>query len=79
MKKVLLILTLPVCLVMGQDQPELPGWGIYVGYGMMGASGDSLDAGDGGSVSTISAPGFGISKGVWARKLTSSSWRWTTS
>ena len=69
MKKVLLILTLPVCLVMGQDQPELPGWGVYVGYGMMGASGDSLDAGDGGSVSMVSAPGFGISKGVWLGSL----------
>ena len=60
MKKVLLTLALPVCLVMGQDQPELPGWGVYVGYGMMGASVDE-DAGD---LETISAPGFGVSKGL---------------
>jgi len=64
MKKVLLMIALPVCLVMGQDQPELPGWGVYVGYGMMGASGDSVDM-EGGTVNTVSAPGFGISKGVW--------------
>ena len=31
MKKVLLTIALPVCLVMGQDQPELPGWGVYGG------------------------------------------------
>lgn len=60
MKKVLLTLALPVCLVMGQDQPELPGWGVYIGYGMMGASVDE-DAGD---LETISAPGFGVSKGL---------------
>ena len=64
MKKVLLMMILPVCLVMGQDQPELPGWGVYVGYGMMSASGDSVDM-EGATTSTVSAPGFGISKGVW--------------
>jgi len=65
MKKVLLMMVLPVCLVMGQDQPELPGWGVYVGYGMMSASGDSVDMEGSGTVNTVSAPGFGISKGVW--------------
>jgi len=65
MKKVLLMMILPVCLVMGQDQPELPGWGVYVGYGMMSASGDSVDMEGSGTVNTVSAPGFGISKGVW--------------
>ena len=64
MKKVLLLIALPVCLVMGQEQPELPGWGVYVGYAMMGASGDSLDV-DGAENETVNAPGFGISKGVW--------------
>ena len=63
MKKVLLMMALPMCLVMGQEQPELPGWGVYVGYGMMGATGDSVDV-DGGELETISAPGFGISKGI---------------
>ena len=62
MKKVLLMITLPVCLVMGQDQPELPGWGVYVGYGMMGATGDDFDPD---SMTTLNAPGFGVSKGVW--------------
>ena len=65
MKKVLLMMILPVSLVMGQDQPELPGWGVYVGYGMMSASGDSVDMEGSGTVNTVSAPGFGISKGVW--------------
>ncbi len=65
MKKVLLMMVLPVCLVMGQDQPELPGWGVYVGYGMMSASGDSVDMEGSGTVNTVSALGFGISKGVW--------------
>ena len=62
MKKVLLMIALPVCLVMGQDQPELPGWGVYVGYGMMGATGDDFDPD---SMTTLNAPGFGVSKGVW--------------
>ena len=43
MKKVLLTLTLPICLLMGQNQPELPGWGVYGGVVMASASGDSLD------------------------------------
>ena len=43
MKKVLLTMMLPFCLLIGQDQPELPGWGVYVGYAMVGASGDSVD------------------------------------
>ena len=60
MKKVFLIIALPVCLVIGQEQPELPGWGVYVGAGMVGASGDSLS----GTTSTLTVPSFGISKGV---------------
>ena len=62
MKKVLLMIALPVCLVMGQDQPELPGWGVYVGYGMMGATGDDFGSD---STTTTGGPGFGVSKGVW--------------
>jgi len=42
MKKLFMIIALPVCLVVGQDQPELPGWGVYVGYGMMGATFNGL-------------------------------------
>jgi len=59
MKKVLLTLALSVCFVMGQDQPELPGWGIYGGVIMANASGDSLDG-----TEAVNLPGFGISKGV---------------
>ena len=59
MKKVLLIIALPMCLVMGQDQPELPGWGVYGGIIMANASGDSLE-----STEAVNLPGFGISKGV---------------
>tara|TARA_A100001234_G_scaffold172045_1_gene153402 strand:- start:549 stop:1085 length:537 start_codon:yes stop_codon:yes gene_type:complete len=44
---------------MGQDQPELPGWGVYGGIVMANASGDSLDG-----TEAVSLPGFGISKGV---------------
>ena len=62
MKKILLMMTLPVCLVMGQDQPELPGWGVYVGYGQMGATGDDFGSD---STTTTGGPGFGVSKGVW--------------
>ena len=62
MKKLFMIIALPVCLVVGQDQPELPGWGVYVGYGMMGATGDDFDPD---SMTTLNAPGFGVSKGVW--------------
>ena len=43
MKKVLLTIALPLCLVMGQDQPELPGWGVYGGIIMASASGDSIE------------------------------------
>lgn len=59
MKKVLLIIALPVCLVMGQEQPELPGWGVYGGVIMASASGDSVDG-----VEAVTLPGFGVSKGV---------------
>ena len=59
MKKVLLTLTLPVCLIMGQDQPELPGWGVYGGVVIANASGDSLEGAE-----AVNLPGFGISKGV---------------
>ena len=59
MKRVLLTLTLPICLLMGQNQPELPGWGVYGGVVMASASGDSLDG-----VDAVSLPGFGVSKGV---------------
>ena len=59
MKKVLLTLVLPVCLVMGQDQPELPGWGVYGGVVIANASGDSLEGAE-----AVNLPGFGISKGV---------------
>jgi len=62
MKKVLLMIALPICLVMGQDQPELPGWGVYVGYGMMGATGDDFGSD---STTTTGGIGFGVSKGVW--------------
>ena len=62
MKKVLLMMALLVCLVMGQDQPELPGWGVYVGYGQMGATGDDFGSD---STRTTGGPGFGVSKGVW--------------
>ena len=63
MKKVLLTMMLPFCLLIGQDQPELPGWGVYVGYAMVGASGDSVDV-SGAELETVGAPGFGVSKGV---------------
>ena len=56
MKKVLLTIALPLCLVMGQDQPELPGWGVYGGVVMANASGDSLDGAE-----AVNLPGFGIS------------------
>ena len=59
MKKVLLIVTLPLCLVMGQDAPELPGWGVYGGVVIANASGDSLEGAE-----AVNLPGFGISKGV---------------
>jgi len=59
MKKVLLIIALPMCLVMGQDQPELPGWGVYGGIVMASASGDSLDG-----VEATTLPAFGVSRGV---------------
>ena len=59
MKKVLLIVTLPLCLAMGQDAPELPGWGVYGGVVMSSASGDGLD-----DVEYVALPGFGVSKGV---------------
>ena len=59
MKKVLLTLALPVCFVMGQDQPELPGWGVYGGVVIANASGDSLEGAE-----AVNLPGFGISKGV---------------
>ena len=59
MKKVLLTLALPACLVMGQDQPELPGWGVYGGVVIANASGDSLEGAE-----AVNLPGFGISKGV---------------
>ena len=62
MKKVLLMMALLVCFVMGQDQPELPGWGVYVGYGQMGATGDDFGSD---STTTTGGPGFGVSKGVW--------------
>ncbi len=47
---------------MGQEQPELPGWGVYVGYGQMSATGDDFGSD---VISTLNAPGFGISRGVW--------------
>ena len=59
MKKVLLTIALPVCLVLGQDQPELPGWGVYGGVVIANASGDSLEGAE-----AVNLPGFGISKGV---------------
>ncbi len=59
MKKVLLTIALPVCLVMGQDQPELPGWGVYGGIIMASASGDSIEG-----VEAVNLPAFGVSKGV---------------
>ena len=62
MKKVLLMVALPVCFVLGQDQPELPGWGVYVGYGQMGATGDDFGSD---STTTTGGLGFGVSKGVW--------------
>ena len=60
MKKVLLIIALPVCLVMGQDKPELPGWGVYGGLVMANATGDSLDG-----TEAVNLPAFGVSRGVW--------------
>ena len=62
MKKVFFIIALPVCLLMGQDQPELPGWGVYVGYGQMSATGDDFGSD---STTTTGGPGFGVSKGIW--------------
>ena len=62
MKKILLTLTLPICLLMGQDKPELPGWGVYGGIVMATASGDSLDSDD---VEAATLPAIGVSKGVW--------------
>ena len=59
MKKVLLVIALPMCLIMGQDQPELPGWGVYGGIVMASASGDSLDG-----VEAVNLPAFGVSRGV---------------
>ena len=58
MKKVLLVIALPMCLVMGQDQPELPGWGVYGGIVMASASGDSIDG-----VEAVNLPAFGVSRG----------------
>ena len=58
MKKVLLAIALPMCLVMGQDQPELPGWGVYGGIVMASASGDSIDG-----VEVVNLPAFGVSRG----------------
>lgn len=64
MKKILLIIALPFCMLLGQDEGQLPGWGVYVGGGMVGASGDSL-TGDGVTVSSVLAlPNIGVSKGV---------------
>ena len=71
MKKVLLTIALPVCLVMGQDQPELPGWGVYGGVVMANASGDSLDGAE-----AVNLPGFGVSKGVMLGGLPMSGWCW---
>ena len=48
-----------MCLVMGQDQPELPGWGVYGGIVMASASGDSIDG-----VEAVNLPAFGVSRGV---------------
>ena len=66
MKKLLVINVLCVCLLMGQDQPQIPGWGVYIGYGLMGATGDNFDSD---LMTTSNALGFGISKGVWLGKL----------
>ena len=62
MKKVLLILTLPICLVLGQDQPELPGWGVYVGAGSYSATIEGVDA-DSVKRATL-FPSIGVTKGV---------------
>ena len=59
MKKVLLVIALPMCFIMGQDQPELPGWGVYGGIIMASASGDSIDG-----VEALNLPAFGVSRGV---------------
>ena len=66
MKKSIIMLLLPISLIMGQeDMPELPGWGVYVGYGLMSASGDSLPD----DVTTVGLPGFGVSKGLMVGPL----------
>ena len=65
MKKLFIILTLPICLIMGQDnaaQPEMPGWGVYVGGGLYTASIDDIDSDSVKSATLF--PSFGISKGV---------------
>ena len=60
------MLLLPISLIMGQeDMPELPGWGVYVGYGLMSASGDSVSD----DVTTVGLPGFGVSKGLMVGPL----------
>ena len=59
MKKVLLVIALPMCFVIGQYQPELPGWGVYGGIIMASASGDSIDG-----VEAVNLPAFGVSRGV---------------
>ena len=64
MKKVFLMITIPVCLLMGQDQPQLPGWGVYVGGGSFSASIDDFDS-DSVKSNTL-FPSVGISKGVMA-------------
>ena len=65
MNKKFITVMLPLCLLFGQsDQPELPGWGVYIGGGMVSAGGDSVDF-EGVTVKSLTAfPNIGITKGV---------------
>tara|TARA_A100001011_G_C14175649_1_gene784541 strand:+ start:100 stop:240 length:141 start_codon:yes stop_codon:yes gene_type:complete len=44
MKIILTILVSMTTVMFAQDQPELPGWGIYVGGGSMGVVADDMES-----------------------------------
>ena len=64
MKIILTILLSITTVMLSQDNPELPGWGVYVGGGSMGVVADDMEGVTWGR--TIGVPMLGISRGLWA-------------
>ena len=64
MKIILTILVSMTTVMFAQDQPELPGWGVYVGGGSMGVVADDMEGVTWGRI--IGVPVLGISRGLMA-------------